>query len=140
MSLGKKLLLGIGAVIGLLGVIGVLAPPPVATKSTAPKAVLGIQTQATPTKAVTTPTPTEAPRPTVSPSPTPLLTPISQPAATPVPSGQGYVNVDSNFVPSPTHAPAPPAGATAICRDGTYSFSQHRSGTCSYHDGVATWL
>ena len=35
---------------------------------------------------------------------------------------------------------APPPGATARCRDGTYSFSQHRSGTCSYHGGVAAWL
>ncbi len=33
-----------------------------------------------------------------------------------------------------------PAGATARCRDGTYSFSQHRSGTCSHHGGVAAWL
>jgi hypothetical protein len=31
-------------------------------------------------------------------------------------------------------------GATAQCRDGTYSFSQHHSGTCSYHGGVAAWL
>ena len=34
----------------------------------------------------------------------------------------------------------PPAGATARCRDGTYSFSEHRSGTCSSHGGVAEWL
>jgi hypothetical protein len=34
----------------------------------------------------------------------------------------------------------PPPGATARCRDGTYSFSQHRSGTCSHHGGVAQWL
>lgn len=33
-----------------------------------------------------------------------------------------------------------PAGATAQCRDGTYSSSQHRSGTCSHHGGVATWF
>jgi len=33
-----------------------------------------------------------------------------------------------------------PSGATARCRDGTYSFSRHRSGTCSHHGGVATWL
>lgn len=33
-----------------------------------------------------------------------------------------------------------PAGATALCRDGTYSFSAHRSGTCSHHGGVARWL
>jgi hypothetical protein len=34
----------------------------------------------------------------------------------------------------------PPPGATARCRDGTYSFSAHRSGTCSHHGGVARWL
>ena len=34
----------------------------------------------------------------------------------------------------------PPLGATAKCRDGTYSHSRHHSGTCSYHGGVATWL
>jgi len=35
---------------------------------------------------------------------------------------------------------SPPPGATALCRDGTYSYSQHRSGTCSHHGGVARWL
>lgn len=35
---------------------------------------------------------------------------------------------------------SPPPGATAKCRDGTYSFSQHHSGTCSHHGGVAQWL
>jgi hypothetical protein len=34
----------------------------------------------------------------------------------------------------------PPPGATALCKDGTYSFSQTRSGTCSHHGGVAVWL
>ena len=33
-----------------------------------------------------------------------------------------------------------PTGATAKCKDGTYSKSQHRSGACSGHGGVATWL
>jgi endonuclease YncB( thermonuclease family) len=33
-----------------------------------------------------------------------------------------------------------PYGATAICNDGTYSFSQHRRGTCSHHGGVREWL
>jgi hypothetical protein len=33
-----------------------------------------------------------------------------------------------------------PAGATAECRDGSYSFSQHHSGTCSRHGGVAVFL
>lgn len=35
---------------------------------------------------------------------------------------------------------SPPARATARCRDGTHSFSRHRSGTCSRHGGVAAWL
>lgn len=33
-----------------------------------------------------------------------------------------------------------PAGATAKCKDGTYSKSKHRGGTCSKHGGVADWL
>jgi hypothetical protein len=33
-----------------------------------------------------------------------------------------------------------PPGATARCNDGTFSFSQTRSGTCSHHGGVAQWL
>jgi hypothetical protein len=37
-------------------------------------------------------------------------------------------------------AASPPSGATAVCRDGTYSFSQHHSGTCSHHGGVSKWL
>src|SRR5881296_2731734 len=36
--------------------------------------------------------------------------------------------------------PPAPTGATARCRDGTYSFSRHRSGTCSHNGGVAAWL
>ncbi|MGY1619035.1 DUF3761 domain-containing protein [Geodermatophilus sp. SYSU D00691] len=31
-------------------------------------------------------------------------------------------------------------GPTAICEDGTYSYSANRRGTCSHHGGVATWL
>ena len=29
---------------------------------------------------------------------------------------------------------------TALCRDGTHSFSEHRQGTCSWHGGVRQWL
>ncbi len=58
------------------------------------------------------------------------------------PTGRGYVNVDGVWVPSPqrTIDSEPPDGATAQCRDGTFSFSQHRRGTCSWHGGVARWL
>jgi hypothetical protein len=37
-------------------------------------------------------------------------------------------------------AAAAPPGATALCRDGTYSYSKHHSGTCSHHGGVKRWL
>jgi len=51
-----------------------------------------------------------------------------------------YVNSQGNTVCSPYQSNAAPAGATAQCRDGSYSFSQSRSGTCSHHGGVASWL
>ena len=38
------------------------------------------------------------------------------------------------------HSTSVPSGATAQCRDGSYSFSEHRSGTCSHHGGVAKWI
>ncbi len=44
------------------------------------------------------------------------------------------------FAPVAASGASAPPGATARCRDGTYSFSQHRSGTCSHHGGVADWL
>lgn len=51
-----------------------------------------------------------------------------------------YANSYGNRVQSPTYYNSRPAGATALCRDGTYSFSQSRRGTCSHHGGVAQWL
>jgi hypothetical protein len=51
-----------------------------------------------------------------------------------------YENVSGKCVKSPTAASHAPAAATAKCRDGTYSFSQHASGTCSHHGGVAVWI
>lgn len=54
-------------------------------------------------------------------------------------SGRHYTNVDGNSVHSPMRASHRPAGATAQCRDGSWSFSQHHSGTCSHHGGVSSW-
>ena len=36
-------------------------------------------------------------------------------------------------------APAP-AGATAKCKDGTYSMAKNHQGACSKHGGVGEWL
>jgi hypothetical protein len=53
-----------------------------------------------------------------------------------------YVNRDGVVVHSPAHtvSGAVPPGASAQCRDGSYSFSLHHSGTCSHHGGVSNWL
>lgn len=51
-----------------------------------------------------------------------------------------YKNSAGKRIQSPTHYNSAPAGATALCWDGTYSFSQSRRGTCSHHGGVKIWL
>lgn len=51
-----------------------------------------------------------------------------------------YTNSNGERVQSPTYYSSAPPGATALCRDGTYSFSRSRRGTCSHHGGVAKWL
>lgn len=55
-------------------------------------------------------------------------------------SSDYYKNSDGVMVHRPVQADSPPEGATAQCRDGSYSFSLHRRGTCSHHGGVARWL
>jgi hypothetical protein len=56
-------------------------------------------------------------------------------------SGDYYTNAYGERVHRPTFSESgPPAGASAQCRDGSYSFSQSRRGTCSHHGGVARWL
>lgn len=51
-----------------------------------------------------------------------------------------YTNSSGVSVHSPARASSVPSGASAVCGDGTYSFSQHRQGTCSHHGGVSRWL
>lgn len=53
------------------------------------------------------------------------------------------VAVSTMVLVAPAQAAKPksaPSGATAQCRDGTYSYSAHRRGTCSWHGGVGVWL
>ncbi|WP_215731660.1 DUF3761 domain-containing protein [Bizionia saleffrena] len=51
-----------------------------------------------------------------------------------------YTNTNGYKVQSPTNYNSQPSGATALCNDGTYSFSRNRRGTCSGHGGVRKWL
>ena len=53
-----------------------------------------------------------------------------------------YTNSSGQRIHAPAHTQTGdvPPGASAQCRDGSYSFSTHRRGTCSRHGGVAEWL
>jgi hypothetical protein len=71
------------------------------------------------------------------------LSSAPQPRARPLrktPSSGYYTNVDGQRVQRPVFTDSAPSGASALCRDGSYSFSQHRRGTCSHHGGVSMWL
>ena len=72
----------------------------------------------------------------------PLVSPPTQSDTQNLSNDNYYVNSVGNTVHSPAYSTnnSVPVGATARCRDGTYSFSQSRSGTCSHHGGVGQWL
>ena len=53
--------------------------------------------------------------------------------------GAYYTNVSGHRVHRPMASSRKPAGASAHCGDGTWSFSEHHRGTCSHHGGVAEW-
>ena len=68
-------------------------------------------------------------------------TPTAPPASSvPVEDTGYYHSRNGHDVHRPVHANAAPAGASAKCGDGTYSFSQSHRGTCSHHGGVTSWL
>ncbi len=79
-------------------------------------------------------------QPKPAPSPT---TQTTAPATSPGTCAADYYrNGDGVCVHRPVkvQGSAVPQGATAHCRDGSYSFSQHHRGVCSHHGGVANWL
>jgi hypothetical protein len=140
----KKLFSGIVAILAIAGIAHISSQP---TKT--------VQLNSSPSSGQATPQATSdisitpAPTATATPTPSPTLTPA--PIASPANTGASdtdpsndttYTNVDGNSVHSPANSTdsSVPAGATAQCADGTYSFSQHHSGTCSRHRGVGTWL
>ncbi len=77
-------------------------------------------------------------QPAPSPPPTPTPTPPLPAAVQPPPAAPARVPA-APVAPNDPYAAATAAGASAVCADGTWSFSQHRSGTCSYHGGVHWW-
>lgn len=81
-------------------------------------------------------------QPTATSQPYPVQQVQGPQAATPTVDTGYYINSSGQKVHRPEHTQgnAAPAGATAQCRDGSYSFSQHHRGTCSHHGGVERWL
>jgi len=53
-----------------------------------------------------------------------------------------YTNKRGEKVHGPAHTKddKTPTGASAKCRDGSFSFSHSHRGTCSRHGGVASWM
>jgi hypothetical protein len=79
---------------------------------------------------VSSPAATASPKPTPSPSPSPS------------PSASPSIEAPAPPAPAASNDPYPAAtkaGATAVCADGSWSFSKTRSGTCSGHGGVHWW-
>ena len=85
-----------------------------------------------------TATPTPSPSPTATPTAVPTTVPTAVPTALPVAAPPAAVPAPP-APPADPYAAATKAGASAVCADGTWSFSKNRSGTCSSHGGVHWW-
>jgi hypothetical protein len=72
----------------------------------------------------------------------PPTKPLAEPDESALIEHGHYVNKSGQTVHAPAHTKGDqaPAGASAKCRDGSYSFSRNHRGTCSRHAGVAQWL
>ncbi len=68
-----------------------------------------------------------------------LLSPTIASASTCHATPGYYTNEDGQEVHRPVCSTTHQAGETAICNDGSHSFSKHHTGTCSHHGGVAEW-
>ncbi len=135
MTLKQGLIIG-GVGLGALYFVAQAATTSPVTQPVVTPTSITIQTSVVPT---TTPVLTVAPTITPRITPRPTATPVI-PTQAPLSNNNTYTNVSGNEVHSPAYSDTVPVGASAQCRDGTYSFSQHRSGTCSHHGGVAEWL
>ncbi len=133
-------------------IAGLIGPHPAPAPTTTTPAVVETTVPQAPTTTVHLSKPS-APAPPTTPAvvdspkiPVPVTTSAAPAPLNPSPdsatscSEGSYRNTDGNCIPEPASAPAAPQGATARCVDGTFSYSQHRQGTCSHHGGVAEWL
>ena len=55
-------------------------------------------------------------------------------------TGGYYTNSSGQLIPSPRCGKSQGTHASAICRDGSHSYSRHHRGTCSKHGGVRRFL
>lgn len=77
-------------------------------------------------------TPTE----TLTASPVPTITDTAIPLPTLTPTSLPTLTLAPYVPPQPNY----PANITAVCKDGSYSYSKTASGTCSGHGGVNIWV
>jgi Protein of unknown function (DUF3761) len=95
-----------------------------------PATALAAPSESPPTEEPTSP----APRPTTSHKPQAPQKPQKRtPPRRPAPAPRKVPHRAVHHAPK---APAHPAGATAECRDGTFSYAAHHQGACSHHGGV----
>src|SRR5690242_9997224 len=124
--MNKKFIYWAVGIVAFLGFVGST------TSSHSSSAVVGVQTSVAPTEYIApTDEPTAIPVNTIYVKPTQAPTYQAPAQSGGLSNDNYYTNSDGNTVHSPAYANSAPAGATAQCGDGTYSFSQHRSGTCS---------
>jgi len=117
----------------------IMASLPTATLT--PSATLTPTNTFTPT-ATFTPTISETPTITYTPTITFTATITSTPSKTSTPTKTRTPIPSRTLVVIITSIPQNniPQGVTAICEDGSYSYSEHRQGTCSHHGGVKQWI
>jgi hypothetical protein len=70
----------------------------------------------------------------------PASTETASPAAAPAPASSAAASKAAPAAKPAASGNTDPTGATAKCKDGTYSKSKHHKGSCSHHGGVAEFL
>jgi hypothetical protein len=70
----------------------------------------------------------------------PAATESASPAAAPAPDSAAASKAAPAAKSAATTGNTDPTGATAKCKDGTYSKSKQHKGSCSHHGGVAEFL